>query len=187
MKKGSVLIILAFIVISASRAQAPVNVQNYNDQFNTTPELITLVKDAAELVRTKGELAFTEFRRPGSRWRQAETYIFILDTAGNMLVHADPGMEGKNQLNLKDINGKMIIRGLIGAATAHADKTEGWYHYEWNVPGGLLPRWKSSYVCLVKAPSAKTYIVGSGIYNDQMERVFVEDMVKDAVRNWQEW
>jgi hypothetical protein len=33
----------------------------------------------------------------------------------------------------------------------------------------------------VVAPSGKTYIVGSGVYNDRMERAFVEDLVKDAV------
>jgi len=183
MKKRAFLFILAFILITVCKAQSPEIVRNNNqlDQFSTTPEVVVLVKDASKLIQTKGEDAFTEFRIPGSRWRKQETYIFVLDPEGNMLVHADPAMEGKNQLDLKDINGRPIIRGLIGAATRFPDKPEGWYHYEWNVPGGLLPRWKSSYVRLVKAPSAKTYIVGSGIYNDRMERAFVEDMVKDAV------
>src|SRR6478672_10654076 len=172
MKKRAFLFILAFILITVCKAQSTEIVRNNNqlDQFSTTPELVALVKDASELVRTKGEGAFTELRIPGSRWRKQETYIFVLDPQGNMLLHADPAMEGKNQLDLKDINGRPIIRGLIGAATRFPDKPEGWYHYEWNVPGGLLPRWKSSYVRLVKAPSAKTYIVGSGIYNDRMER-----------------
>jgi hypothetical protein len=39
-----------------------------------------------------------------------------------MLVHPDPSMEGKNELDLKDINGKPIIRGLIGAATTFPGK-----------------------------------------------------------------
>jgi signal transduction histidine kinase len=183
MKKGSFLFIMLLLLITVSKAQAPEITRNDTqlDQFSTTPELVALVKDAAALIRTKGEAAFTEFRIPGSRWRKSDIYIFVLDPKGNMLVHADSAMEGKNQLDLKDINGRPIIRGLIGAATRFPDKSEGWYHYEWNVPGGLLPRWKSSYVCRVKAPSAKTYIVGSGIYNDRMEKIFVEDMVKDAV------
>jgi len=50
---------------------------------------------------------------------------------------------------------------------------EGWYHYQWPVPGGLLPRWKSSYVRRVEAPSGRTYVVGSGVYNDRMERAFI--------------
>lgn len=150
-----------------------------------TARLVALVKDAAELVRLKGEAAFSEFRVPGSRWRQGDTYIFVLAPDGTMLVHADSAMEGKNQLDLKDINGKPVIRGLIAAATAPG-RTDGWYHYEWPVPNGLLPRWKSSYVRLVTAPSARSYVVGSGLYNDRMERSFVVDMVNDAVSRIEE-
>ena len=110
-----------------------------------------------------------------------ETHIFVLDPQGNMLVHSDPAMEGKNQLDLKDIDGKPIIRGLISATTTFPNKPEGWYHYEFPVPGGLLPRWKSTFVQLVTAPSGKSFIVGSGMYNDRIERGFVVDHVKDAV------
>ncbi len=153
-----------------------------NIEFSvTSEELIALVKDAAELVRAKGEAAFSDFRQSGSRWRQEETYIFVLDPRGTMLVHPDPAMEGKNELELKDVNGKPVIRGLINAATALPGKPEGWYHYEWPVPAGLLPRWKSSYVRLATAPSGRSYVVGSGVYNDRMERHFVVDMVKDAI------
>jgi len=181
--KNCILTILVFALVTLSEAQSLERYGNFNpaDEFNTTTELVALVKEAAELIRVKGEGAFIDFRISGSRWRQGERYIFVLDPDGNMLVHPDPAMEGRNQLDLKDINGKPIIRGLLGAATTFPKKPEGWYHYEWNVPGGLLPRWKSSYVRLVKAPSGKSYIVGSGIYNDRIEKVFVEDMVKDAV------
>ena len=149
-------------------------------EHEETRETVALVNDAAELVRTKGEAAFSDFRVSGSRWRQGEMYIFVLDPEGNMLVHPDPAMEGRNELGLQDINGKPIIRGLIGTAT-FPGKPEGWYQYEWPVPGGILPRWKSTYVQLVTAPDGKSYIVGSGMYNDRMERAFVVDMVRDAV------
>jgi len=150
-------------------------------QHEETRELVALVKGATELVRTKGEAAFDDLRVSGSRWRQGESYIFVLDSKGNMLVHPDPAMEGKNELDLKDINGKPIIRGLLGAAMTVPGKPEGWYHYEWPVPDGLLPRWKSSYVRLVTAPSGHSYVVGSGTYNDRMERPFVVDAVNAAV------
>jgi signal transduction histidine kinase len=155
-------------------------------QYKETLELIQLVKDAAELVRSKGEAAFGDFRVSGSRWRHEETYVFVLDPKGNMLVHPDPTMEGRNELDLKDISGKPIIQGLLAAAMTSPSKPEGWYHYQWPVPEGLLPRWKSTYVQLVTAPSGNSYVVGSGIYNDRMERVFVVDMVKDAIEQIKE-
>ncbi|HEX6124799.1 MAG TPA: cache domain-containing protein [Pyrinomonadaceae bacterium] len=157
----------------------PIAKAQTNYQYPETRELVGLVNDAADLVHARGEAAFAEFRVPNARWRRAESYIFVLDPTGNMLVHSDPSMEGKNQIDLKDINGKPIIRGLLSAVTN--DKPQGWYHYEWPVPGGLLPRWKSSYVKLVTAPSGKSYVVGSGMYNDRMEREFVVDLVKNAV------
>ena len=146
-----------------------------------TRDLVALVNDAAELVRTKGETACSEFRISGSRWRQGETYIFVLDPKGQMLVHPDPAMQGLNEWDLKDISGKPIIRGLIGSVTTLPSKQQGWYHYQWAAPGELLPRWKSSYVRLVTAPSGQNYIVGTGMYNDRMERAFVVDAVTDAV------
>jgi len=79
----------------------------------------------------------------------------VLEPKGKMRVHPDPELEGKSELDLKDVNGKPIIRGIIGAATALPSKPEGWYHYQWPVPGGLLPRWKSTYARLVTAPSGR--------------------------------
>lgn len=150
-------------------------------EHKETLDLVALVKDAAGRIQVKGESAFDEFRVAGSRWRQGETYVFVLDPEGNMLVHPDPALDGKNLIDLKDINGKPIIRGLIDSAASLPEKPEGWYHYEWPVPGEILPRWKSSYVRLVTAPSGKRYIVGAGMYNDRMERAFVVDAVNAAV------
>jgi signal transduction histidine kinase len=171
---GAVLMLLTFVTPSMTQS-----LSEY--EYQETRDLVQFVTDAANLLHTKGERAFADFRVPGSRWRQEETYIFVLDTQGNMRVHPDPALEGKNELDLKDVNGKPIIRGLLHAATDLPNKPEGWYHYEWPVPAGLLPRWKSTFVRRVTAPSGISYVVGSGVYNDRMERTFVVDAVKDAV------
>jgi signal transduction histidine kinase len=91
-----------------------------------TRELVALVDDAAKLVQTKGETVFADFRASGGRWRQGETYVFVLDPDGNMVVHPDSTLEGKNQLELKDINGKPIIRGLLAAAMTIPASTTCW-------------------------------------------------------------
>lgn len=163
-------------------ALAPINQQIPQDSIKYLKDL---VKEAAEMVSTKGEAAFEEFRKPASRWRKGETYIFILDKDGKMLVHADPAMENKNQLDLKDVNNKPIVRGLLAAATALPEKQEGWFHYQWPVPNGMLPRWKSSFVKKVGAPDGKEFIIGSGIYDDQMNKEFVVDLIEDAARQIQ--
>lgn len=163
------------------KAQAVSRADDQAIEHRDTRELVALVNSAAALVQAKGERAFPEFRFPDSRWRHGDTYVFVMDLKGNMLVHPDPTMEGENEMDLKDVNGKPIVRGLIDAATTVPDKPEGWYHYEWPVPNEILPRWKSSFVRLVTAPSGKKYVVGSGMYDDRMERAFVVDMVKGAV------
>jgi len=149
-------------------------------EFDETRKLVDLVNAAAERIRISGESAFGELSTDGSRWQDGETYIFVLDTEGNMLVHPDSSLQGRNVLDLKDVHGKPIILGLIAAATAVPGTEEGWYHYEWPVPGGLFPRWKSAYVRAASAPSGKRYVVGSGIYSDLMERAFVIEMVSNA-------
>jgi signal transduction histidine kinase len=144
-----------------------------------TRALVELVNDATELVATSGEAAFDEFRVDGSRWRQGETYVFVLDARGNTLVHPDPAFEGSHEIDTKDINGKPIIRGMMAAAAS--DKGQGWYHYEWPVPGAILPRWKSTFLRSVTAPSGERFVVAGGMYNDRMERPFVIDIVTAAV------
>ncbi len=181
----SLVAMLAFVGVT-SHAATPSSSLDQAYEQEETRNLVVLVNDAADLVQAKGEKGFEELSVAGSRWRQGDTYIFVLDPQGNMLVHPDPALEGSNVIDLNDINGKPIIRGLIATATTAPDKQEGWYHYEWPVPHGLLPRWKSTFVRQVAAPSGKKYIVGAGMYNDRMERAFVVDTVKGAAAQIEE-
>jgi signal transduction histidine kinase len=179
----SLLILVPLLLCGTFTAQAQSPAPNSDQLYEQkqTQELVALVNAAAQQVHAKGEAAFSEFRVAGSRWRHAETYIFVLDPQGNMLVHPDRALDGKNVLDLKDVNGKPIIRGILASATTHPDKPVGWYFYEWPVPGGLLPRWKSTYARLVVAPDGKKYVVAAGMYNDRMEKSFVVDLVTNAV------
>jgi len=148
-------------------------------KYEQASSLVSLVKEAALAIETKGEAVFPEFKTEGSQWRHGDIYVFVIDSDGNMIVHPDPALEGKNQIELKDLNNKPIIKGLINAASGN--NKEGWYHYQWPEPGSLFPMWKSSFVKFVIAPSDKKYVVGSGLYNMNMEKEFIVALVDSAV------
>ena len=146
-----------------------------------TKDLMSLVRDASDLIQKKGEGAFSEFRQKGSKWLHGNTYIFVVDPKGTVYVNPTrPELEGKNKIDLKDLVGRFFIQSFITETTAYAFKNEGWTHYVWFRPGQDLAEWKTSFVKLTKAPSGKTYIVGSGIYNMKMDRVFAVDVVDEA-------
>ena len=140
--------------------------------------IVSLVTDAASDIGQRGESAFADFKKEGSKWRHEDTYIFILDPEGNMVLHPDPALEGKNQLQLKDVNNKPIIKWFIAAALT--DKKEGWVHYQWPEPRRLFPLWKSTFVKLVISPSGKEYIVCCGLYNMKIEKEFISALVDSA-------
>jgi len=147
-------------------------------RYKETQDLVSLVRDAVSAVEEKGEAVFPEFKKENTKWRHGDTYIFIIDTDGNMVLHPDPALEGTEEMELKDVNNKPIIKGLIGAVVG--DKKEGWFHYEWPAPESIFPLWKSSFVRLATAPSGKKYVVGSGLYNMKMEKEFIIAVVDSA-------
>lgn len=146
-----------------------------------TKELMNMVHDASALVEKQGDKAFVEFSRKDSKWLQGEKYIFVIDTKGFVFVNPSrPELEGKNQINLKDLIGKPFIQSFINEVTVYPPRREGWTHYVWYKPGEEIAMWKTAYVKLVKGPTGKEYIVGSGFYNMKMDKVFVVDVVDKA-------
>jgi Cache domain len=81
-------------------------------------------------------------------------------------------------MGIKDILGRPFGRMIFEAGTSPSG--EGWIHYMYPEPGDIFPRWKSTFVKQVTFPSRKQYIVGSGIYNMQMDKAFIEDVVNHA-------
>jgi signal transduction histidine kinase len=180
MKNSGIILVVSVILFFASRLGIAAPAVEY--AYDQTKELVALVDDAARLVAEKGDAAFPEFRKDGSKWRRLNRYIFVLDPDGNMLVHPNPDLEGMNQLGLEDANGKPIVRGIIKAVATHSDGSGSWYHYQFPEPGSIFVTWKSTYSRSVTAPSGRTYIVSAGLYNMKMEKSFVVDMVNDAIK-----
>jgi signal transduction histidine kinase len=185
--KNALFLLLPFIALLASCTNKPKEASDESGESDSlvlsesSQAVVSMVSDAVVLFNKDGEKAFDAFKSPGSEWRKGEEYIFVLDNDGNMLVHTDTALEGKNVIGLTDVGGKRIIKGLIQTANNSVKGQGGWYHYQWPSPGGLFPRWKSSFVMPVTTASGKQYVIGSGIYTDRMEREYVVDLVNAAV------
>lgn len=150
-------------------------------KYKETEDLVSYVHNAAELLEKKGEDAFQDFRKKRSKWFNQNRYLFVYDPSGRNVFHpVNPELEGKNLINMKDIDGKPVIRFLIKAAM-ESETGSGWVHYLWISPGDIFPNWKSSYVIKVMTPSQQVYIIGSGQYNMRMEKQFIVESVDTAV------
>jgi signal transduction histidine kinase len=145
----------------------------------TAPELMTLVREAAAVFEQRGEAAYDEFRKPGSKWFRDDVYFFVWTMHATRVFHAaDPGLEGRKERDLKDIQGRPFGQMFLDAGGSPSG--EGWVHYMYPEPGSIFPMWKSSFIKRVRFPSGKEHIIGCGIYNMQMDKAFITDLVNRA-------
>jgi signal transduction histidine kinase len=158
-----------------------VTTQVFADTEHSASELISFVREAANLIEKEGEAAFPKFRDPGGEWFEGDSYVFVWGLDGIRHVFPpDTTGEGENMRELKDINDKPIGQWFI--ARASSANGEGWIHYQWPRPGEIFPVWKSTYVRRAISPAGNTYLVGSGRYNMPLDRAFVVDIVEEAAR-----
>jgi signal transduction histidine kinase len=81
---------------------------------------------------------------------------------GTVLMHpANPELETKSILDMKDANGKAFMREFIETAKT---KGSGWVDYMWPKPGEKSPFKKFSYIKRAKMPNEEMVILGAGIY-----------------------
>ncbi len=143
--------------------------------------LVERVKAAAAAVGSRGEAVFPEFRQRGGPWFQGEDYIVVLGSEGRSVVYPpDPRGEGLNYGAFQDLGGKPFGRQILDLAASPSGR--GWVHYQWRRPsrGERRPVWKATYGERVTAPSGRTYLVLSGLYEPPMARAFVVDAVEGA-------
>jgi signal transduction histidine kinase len=165
------------LFLAASLVTTPV----FADTKHSASELISFVREAADLIEKQGEAAFPKLRDPGGEWFEGDNYVFVWGLDGIRHVFPpDIAGEGQNMSDLKDINEKPIGQWFI--ARASSAKGEGWIHYQWPRPGEIFPVWKSTYVRRAISPAGNTYLVGSGRYNMPLERAFIVDLVEEAAR-----
>lgn len=125
-----------------------------------TPEQARAITvQAAELLARDGvDKARPQFHAEGA-YRFGELYVNVIDLNGTWLVYPpNPRNEGKSVLNVRDSDGKLLVREIIKTAT---EQGEGWVEYRWLNPDTNLIEQKMSYVKLVPERQAITYV---GIY-----------------------
>jgi signal transduction histidine kinase len=92
-----------------------------------------------------------------------DTYVFLDTPDGTELVNpAQPSLEGKNLIGLRDLKGKALVQKYIAAAIKDGG---AWVDYYWYKPGQNTPGRKQTFVRKVQS-GQDIYIVGSGLYLD---------------------
>jgi PAS domain S-box-containing protein len=105
-------------------------------------------------------------------WDSGKGYYFVEDMAGTEVVNRNnPGMEGKNILDIRDSKGKYLVRDIIRVANSPVG--EGFTTYHWNMPdapGVLVPK-----VSYVKHFKPLDWVIGNGKYIiDEEEKIKAE-------------
>jgi signal transduction histidine kinase len=151
--------------------------------YKDTQDLVALVEDAAALIEAKGDEAFKDFAQKDSKWLNADRYLFAYTLEGVTAFHPlTPALIGQNVMDLKDMNGKQIIRQITNIGQRSASDASGWVFYLWEDHAQLTPSWKATYVRKAVTPDHKIYVVGSGSYSIKVEKAFIEERVKRAAR-----
>ena len=95
-------------------------------------------------------------------------YLFVVDNnARYILFPARPEREGSDAATMKDTNGKLIMKELIGAATAGGGYVDYWFPKA----GGTESLPKISYALGVPEWG---WVIGTGIYIDDVDTEFRE-------------
>ena len=132
----------------------------YNDRMERA-FVVDAVKDAVGQIEKNGEAAFPLFHDPTGPFLAKDAYIFVFDMNGvNLVLPAFPNLEGRNLLDLKDTQGKQLIREMLEVVQTSGS---GWVDYMWPKPGESVPTQKSAYVSKAKMGD-QGVLVGCGVY-----------------------
>ncbi|OOV88761.1 methyl-accepting chemotaxis protein [Oceanospirillum linum] len=111
----------------------------------------------------------------GLRYDQDE-YFWLNDMNAVVIMHPiKPELNGKNLANLEDANGKKIFSEFVGIVKANK---EGYVNYLWPKPGHDAPQAKVSYV---KGFAPWGWIVGNGIYLNDMDEIFWKTLLQYSI------
>ncbi len=131
------------------------------DEYGTRDEAVAMVKRVEDMFAKAG--ADSTFKAVSDKsvaaFHDRDLYPFIYDLSGRCVAHgARPALIGKNLLDLKDQDGKYLIREMIRLASGPGF---GWVNYKWPNPINNKIEDKTSYV-----EKMGDYFVGVGVYRE---------------------
>ena len=138
-----------------------VNIANniYSKNKNKVDEqtLKKMIIEALEGIKFEGDLG----------------YLFLIDMKGDIYVHIDPKMVGKNIMDIQDVKGKYIVREFTRVLR---EKGEGFVDYYWYIVSENRQKmhYKISYVKLL---NCFDWYVGAGEYLKYMKRDVRKDIL----------
>ncbi|MBS1181063.1 MAG: methyl-accepting chemotaxis sensory transducer [Proteobacteria bacterium] len=134
-------------------------------QVETVRSMIEGFRDRA----TKGEMSVAEAQEAAKavlrpvRFGADKNYFFIYDADGlNILLPGKPELEGKSLIDMKDADGKPLVRAMLAIARAGG----GNYQYMWVKPGDKEPSLKLAYATNV---DGWNWMLGTGFHVADIE------------------
>ena len=117
----------------------------YAEKKATKASCQTLVKKAVSFYKEVGkEKALAAFSDPKGKFVNGEDYLSIYSMTGRIIGHgANASLIGKDMIDLKDTNGKFLIREFI--EKANKPGASGWVEYSWTNPVSKKVEPKASY------------------------------------------
>ena len=130
-------------------------------EYGSRDEAVAMVKRVEDMFASAG--AESTFKAVSDKsvasFHDRDLYPFIYDLSGRCVAHgARPALIGKNLLELKDQDGKYLIREMVAIARGSGS---GWVNYKWPNPLTNKIEDKSSYV-----EKMGDYFVGVGVYRE---------------------
>ncbi|RST87566.1 HAMP domain-containing protein [Aquibium carbonis] len=125
---------------------------------------------------TRAEAQSRAMAAIGAMRYQGNGYFFIQDMDLIMLMHPiAPSLNGTDQSALKDSRGRLISVDMLKKVQAEG---QGFTDYEWPRPGSDVPVEKYAHV---KAFAPWGWIVGTGVYVDDLDALFMRNMLEYAI------
>tara|TARA_B100000678_G_scaffold291327_1_gene307655 strand:+ start:5404 stop:7062 length:1659 start_codon:yes stop_codon:yes gene_type:complete len=168
------MIALAAVVAGMTWLSYQKEVESKKNELRSLVEsTLTLVEDARA----------SDIENPGNviaplRYRGQE-YFFIIDTEANMVSHPiRPELNGTS-MTTPDANGNNYFQDMIDAA--QSDPMGGFVNYEWARPDAESPDDLSPKMSFVRATQDGEWIVGTGVYVDDLRAMLWRDMLTGLV------